>query len=158
MRELRGRGASTRRRRRASLSMTLLLLLSFAGAGCQKKQQPKNEAKAEGAIVSSSTTPGTQFRTKLALDPAQPKDGKAETFILSVTDLNGRPVTNAKITGALIMPIMDMGKNEFPMKEQDAGVYRGAGTATMDGEWEVQFTIAVGELQAKHGYHVMFSE
>ena len=132
--------------------MTLLLVVLLAG--CQKKEEPK----ADAAIVSSSTTPGTQFRTKLALDPAQPKDGKPETFTLSVTDLNGRPVSGAKITGALIMPIMDMGKNEFPMKEQDAGVYRGTGTANMEGEWEVQFTIAVGELKAKHGYHVIFSE
>lgn len=137
--------------RRAWVIAAMLALLL---AGCGKKAEPK----ADAAIVSSSTTPGTPFRTKLALDPTQPKDGKPETFILSVTDLSGRPVAGAKIAGALIMPIMDMGKNEFPMKEQDAGVYRGSGTTNMSGEWEVQFTIAAGAEKAKHGYHVVFGE
>ena len=136
--------------RRALVGLAALVVL-FAGCSSEKPKPPE-------AIVSSSATPGSPFRTKLEIEPAQPIDGKPETFVLSVADMNGKPVTGAKVAGELVMPIMDMGKNTFAMNEREAGVYRGTGTTTMSGEWEVQFTMTVGGMSAKHGYHVVFAE
>jgi nitrogen fixation protein FixH len=129
-------------------------LVALLLTGCQKKQ----ERQAESAIVSQSATPNSAFVTSLQVDPAQPKDGKPETFILTVRDKNRKPVEGAQITGELIMPLMDMGKNSFAMTDRGKGMYQGTGTANMSGEWEVQFTITANGATAKHGYHVVFGE
>jgi YtkA-like protein len=121
-------------------------------SGCSR-EKPK---PTPSAIVSSSVAPGSPFKTRLAIEPAKPIDGKPETFILTVTDTSGKPVTGALVAGELVMPVMDMGRNTFAMRETDAGVYRGTGTTAMSGEWEVQFTITAAGLTGKHGYHVVF--
>jgi len=135
------------------MKRALVGMLAFAVllAGCGEKPKPK-----ANAIVSQSTSPGSPFKTKLEIQPEQPIDGKPETFTLTVTDTSGKPVAGAKVAGELVMPIMDMGKNTFAMNEQSAGVYRGTGTTTMQGEWEVQFHIIAAGLSGTHGYHVVF--
>ncbi|MGC2321259.1 MAG: FixH family protein, partial [Terriglobales bacterium] len=73
----------------------------------------------------------------LALDPAQPKFGRKTNFRVTVKQTLGRPVDGAQVETSLVMPLMDMGKNQFALKPAGKGEYEGAGEFSMAGEWEV---------------------
>lgn len=59
------------------------------------------------------------------------------TFDISLSDENNRPVTGASVKISLVMPTMDMGKNEFTLADKGGGNYEGSGKFTMAGPWNV---------------------
>lgn len=73
----------------------------------------------------------------LTMSPAQPKFGRKTNFRVSVKQTLGSPVDGAQVEISLVMPLMDMGKNQFPLKPAGNGEYEGAGEFSMAGEWEV---------------------
>ena len=73
----------------------------------------------------------------LAMDPARPKFGRKTNFRVTIKQNLGSPVDNAQVELSLVMPLMDMGKNQFALKPAGNGKYEGAGEFSMAGEWEV---------------------
>jgi nitrogen fixation protein FixH len=46
-------------------------------------------------------------------------------------------VDGAQVEASLVMPLMDMGKNQFALQPAGNGAYEGTGEFNMAGEWEV---------------------
>ena len=121
----------------------LACLLAFAlifAAGCKKKEPAPPQPRERSAIIATQAAPGSAFTMSLAMDPAQPKFGRKTNFRVSVKQAPGIPVDGAQAEISLVMPLMDMGKNQFALKPAGNGEYEGAGEFSMAGEWEVVVT------------------
>ncbi len=94
----------------------------------------------------------------LAMDPAQPKFGRKTNFRVAVKQTLGTPVDGAQVEASLVMPLMDMGKNQFPLKPAGDGEYEGAGEFSMAGEWEVIVTASAERKTGKTTFHVNVGE
>lgn len=94
----------------------------------------------------------------LALDPAQPKFGRKTNFRVTVKQTLGRPVDGAQVETSLVMPLMDMGKNQFALKPAGKGEYEGAGEFSMAGEWEVVVTASAAGKTGKTTFNVNVAE
>jgi len=129
----------------AGYVFTTLALLFFAG--CKKKTAPP-QARAKSAIIATLAAPGSAFVMSLALDPAQPRFASKTTFRVTMKQTAGTPVDDAQVEVSLVMPLMDMGKNQFTLKPTGSGEYEGAGEFSMAGEWEV---VATATAQGKTG-------
>jgi hypothetical protein len=126
-------------------------LLTFAlllFAGCKKKESPPPKPHEKSAIIATQAAPGSAFIMSLAMDPAQPKFGRKTNFRATVKQTLGTPVDGAQVEISLVMPLMDMGKNQFALKPAGNGAYEGTGEFTMAGEWEV---IVTANAQGKSG-------
>ena len=124
-----------------SLSFALLLCtLLLSACNRQKQEEQKAAAPSSKVILSTTVAPGSTFKLSVSFDPPQPLMSKKTKFTLKVADASGAPVDNAKVNAALVMPLMDMGKNEFPLAAKGGGTYEGTGQFTMSGEWEVVCT------------------
>lgn len=141
-------------------SALLLILTLFVGA-CSKEQAKPPAASAAGAkvvlpgtVLSVTVAPGSAFKMSVAFEPPQPVMSKKTDFRLTLTDTAGAPVKDAKVQAALVMPLMDMGKNEFTLQPTANGVYTGTGQFTMSGEWEIVVTAAAGGRTGKTTFNV----
>ena len=67
-------------------------------------------------------------------------------------------VRAADVKVSLVMPLMDMGKNEFTAQEAAPGVYRGTGKFTMGDEWEVFVTVTKDGKKGVHVFNVRVQE
>jgi len=94
----------------------------------------------------------------LAMDPAQPKFGRKTKFRVTLKQTLGRPVDGARAEASLVMPLMDMGKNQFPLKPSGNGEYEGTGEFTMAGEWEVIVTASAEGKNGKTTFNVNVAE
>ncbi len=119
-----------------------LLACLFATAGCkgQSSNAHRKPSPTSGAILQVQEMPGSAFIMDLNTQPSQPKFGSKTTFRVKITDHGGAPISGAQVQARLVMPLMDMGKNQFPLKEVGGGKYQGSGEFTMAGEWEVNIT------------------
>ena len=129
----------------------VVFLLAFAllfCVGCKKKEAPPPRLREKSAIIATQAAPGSAFIMSLAMDPAQPKFGRKTKFRVSVEQTLGTPVEGAQAEVSLVMPLMDMGKNQFALKPVGKGEYEGTGEFTMSGEWEV---IVTASTQGKTG-------
>ncbi len=133
----------------------LALALIFA-AGCKKKDTAPPREKS--AILSTQAAPGSAFIMSLALDPAQPKFARKTTFHVTVKQTLGTPVDGAQVEVSLVMPLMDMGKNQFALKPAGNGEYGGAGEFSMAGEWEVVVTASAQGKTGKTTFNVNVAE
>jgi len=94
----------------------------------------------------------------LAMDPTQPKFGRKTNFRVTVKQTLGTPVDGAQVEASLVMPLMDMGKNQFALKPAGNGVYQGTGEFTMAGEWEVVVTASAQGKTGKTTFNVNVGE
>ncbi|MDP9267808.1 MAG: FixH family protein [Acidobacteriota bacterium] len=150
------------------ISRIVLLAGTFTIIGCQQTQVPAERSvaaptpQAQGnktAIIAERVEGTSPYKVAVALDPAQPVSQKPVTFRFTVADAAGKPAAGLNAGIALVMPIMDMGKNEFPAKETAPGVYEGSGAFTMDDEWEIFLTLQHGkDKPAKHVFNVRVAE
>ena len=128
-------------------------------AGCKPQTRTmEGPVAVKSAIIAERVEGTSPWKVALALQPPQPVNGKPETFRFTVTGADGKPAAGLTATVALVMPLMDMGKNEFPAKEVAPGVYEGTGTFAMDDEWEVFLTLRSADKQAKHVFNVRVAE
>ena len=137
----------------------LALLFAVAlvcAAGCKKNELPKPPTKS--AIISTQAAPGSAFIMSLALDPAQPKFGRKTKFRVTMKQMLGTPVDGAQVEASLVMPLMDMGKNQFALKPAANGEYEGAGEFSMAGEWEVVVTASAAGKTGKTTFNVNVAE
>jgi len=127
-------------------------------AGCKKQEeQPKSEAKKSG-IIATQAAPGSAFKMSLQLDPPQPQFAAKTRFRVKVSDLQDKPVPGAQVHAKLIMPLMDMGKNEFDLADKGNGEYEGTGEFSMAGEWVAVITAKQGDKTAKYDFNVMVGD
>ncbi len=136
-------------------------VLATCVAGCNKPQANQQPASPKsgrvvlsGTVLSITVAPGSAFKMAVSFDPPQPVMSKKTTFHLTVTDLSGAPVNDAKVQGSLVMPLMDMGKSEFTLQPTGGGVYQGTSQFTMSGEWEAIFTAAADGRSGKTTFNV----
>jgi YtkA-like len=132
----------------------LACALIFAG-GCKKKEPPPGGAKS--AIIATQAAPGSPFVMSLVLDPAQPKFASRTAFHVAIKQ-NGAPVNDAQGEISLVMPLMDMGKNQFALKPAGNGQYDGTGEFSMAGEWEVIVTASTQGRTGKTTFNVSVVE
>ncbi len=135
----------------------LACLLAFAlasAAGCKKKEAAPPKPREKNAIISTQAAPGSAFIMSLAMDPSQPKFGRKTNFRVTVKQTLGRPVEDAQVGVSLVMPLMDMGKNQFALKPAGTGEYAGAGEFSMAGEWEVVVTASAEGKAGKTTFNV----
>jgi nitrogen fixation protein FixH len=94
----------------------------------------------------------------LAMDPSHPKFGRKTTFRVTVKQTLGTPVEGAQLEASLVMPLMDMGKNQFALKPAGNGEYEGAGEFNMAGEWEVIVSASAQGKTGKTTFNVNVAE
>lgn len=142
--------------------LSVLLAGAFSFVGCQPKPAEKvapASAEKKSAIIAERVEGTSPYKVALAMDPAQPVSQKPVTFRFTVTDAAGKPAAARSANVALVMPLMDMGKNEFAAKETAPGVYEGSGAFSMGDEWEIFLTLRRGkEKPAKHAFNVRVAE
>jgi hypothetical protein len=141
---------------RTTVISTAVALL-FA-AGCKKKESSPPVPREKSAIISTQEAPGSAFLMSLAMEPAQPKFGRKTNFRVAVKRTLGRPVDGAQVEASLAMPLMDMGKNQFPLTPAGNGQYTGTGEFNMAGEWEVTVTAKEDGKTGKTTFNVNVSE
>ena len=138
----------------------LLVWIVLAGLvwGCSKPKPTESKSSAststDKVILSTSAAPGSAFKMAVRFDPPQPVMSKKTTFRLTLSDLAGAPVSAAAVQASLVMPLMDMGKNQFPLHAMGKGEYEGTGQFTMSGEWEVVFTTTAAGKSGKTTFNV----
>lgn len=137
-----------------------ILFLAAALAGCSKEQAKSPAPEKTGRVVGSATVlsmteaPGSPFKMAIGFDPPQPVMSKKTNFRLTLSGPSGALVKDAKVHASLVMPLMDMGKNEFDLQSAGNGVYAGTGQFTMSGEWEVVITAVAGNKSGKTTFNV----
>jgi hypothetical protein len=160
------RGAGTRERITAG-AQTLMLPKTLVGilgvtlllSACTQQKPAETKPPQKSAIIAERVEGTSPYKVALSTDPEQPVSQKPARFILTVSDAPGKPAAGLAVKVALVMPIMDMGKNEFVAKEVAPGVYEGSGTFSMDDEWEVFVTLQKGkEKPAKHIFNIRVAE
>ena len=143
--------------RNLCLACLLACALPFA-TGCRKKESSPPKPHEKSAIIATQDAPASAFIMALAMDPAQPKFGRKTKFRVTLKQTLGRPVDGARAEASLVMPLMDMGKNQFPLKPSGNGEYEGAGEFTMAGEWEVIVTASAEGKNGKTTFNVNVAE
>ena len=139
----------------------LACLLAFAVlfcAGCKKKEPAPQTPREKSAIISTQAAPGSAFIMALAMDPSQPKFARKTQFRVTIKRTLGSPVEGAQVEVSLVMPLMDMGKNQFTLKPAGNGEYEGTGEFSMAGEWEVVVTASAQSKKGKTTFNVNVGE
>jgi nitrogen fixation protein FixH len=137
---------------RRHISALALAALVVAG-GCKSQKQPAGGQQPAKNSAILATQAGSAFRMSLAVEPAQPKFASKTRFRVHITDDRGAPLSGADVKVSLVMPLMDMGKNEFLLEDAGNGNYEGAGEFGMTGEWEVIVTANAGKT-GKYTFNV----
>jgi len=123
--------------------------------GCKKKEPVPSAAHDQSAIIATQTAPDSAFTMSLWMSPAQPRFARKTNFHVTLKPASGAPADGAQVGVSLVMPLMDMGKNQFPLKQVGAGEYQGVGEFSMAGEWEVIVTAsAQGSSAGKTTFNV----
>jgi hypothetical protein len=135
-----------------------LIVLALLCAGCKKKEPAPPKPREKSAIISTQAAPGSAFIMSLAMDPAEPRLGRKTSFRVTVKQTLGRPVDGAQVEASLVMPLMDMGKNQFALKPASNGEYEGVGEFSMAGEWEVVVTASAEGKTGKTTFNVNVTE
>ena len=110
------------------------LCLTLACAGCAHPAAPPPSPS------------NAHWRMALTLIPAAPRQLDLTQFRVQISDSHGRPVSGAAVTISLVMPAMDMGRNQVTAKSGAAGVYTAVGRFTMPGQWQVTVQAGKGRL------------
>jgi len=110
--------------------------------GCNQERRAEKKPSASGVILSTTVAPDSAFQMSVSFDPAPPRMSTKTKFRIKLLDLAGAPVSGAQVQASLVMPLMDMGKNQFTLTPVGNGEYEATGEFTMAGEWEV--TVRIG--------------
>ena len=143
------------------LTLCLRILLSFTlllCAGCKKKESPPPVPREKSAIISTQDAPGSPFMMSLVMDPAQPRFGRKTNFRVTLKETPGKALEGGRVEASLVMPLMDMGKNQFTLNPAGNGEYQGTGEFNMAGEWEVVVTASAHGKTGKTTFNVNVAE
>ncbi len=133
----------------------LLFLPAVLLLGCTRPTAPAAPAHRPGPVILSTTiAPGSAFKILVSFDPPEPVMSRKTKFTAQLSDLAGKPIDKAKVQASLVMPLMDMGKNQFALTSKGGGMYEGTGQFTMSGEWEVVISAEQGGKTGKTTFNV----
>lgn len=93
--------------------------------------------------VSDFTVEG--FRIQVSLHPSPATALKPGTFIVTLRDADGRPVSGAAGAAAISMPQMLCGASPFGLTETEAGRYVGEGIPLMPGSSVADVSMTTGD-------------
>lgn len=138
--------------RRRILFMAIVLIVVGMMAGCsQKNSQPP----AQSAVASNSADTAGPWRLELKISPDHPSMIKPMTLALHITDEQGQPVNDAKVSGALSMKLMDMGVLPVTFVPQGSGNYAAAmKSVDMSGPWNLTVDATQGGTHMKKNFDV----
>jgi membrane fusion protein, copper/silver efflux system len=102
----------------------------------------KEFQKGESQQSTAAPTSGAQkAKLTFAVDPNPPKASSEAMFHITLTDAEGKPIPDAKVTVTLVMPAMPaMGMGEMRSTTDvpwAGGMYMGKGQISMAGPWNV---------------------
>lgn len=109
-------------RRLLLLLMTLLFALFLSS--CAASDMAHQQQTVEGLTIALEWA-------------ARPRLNQSQSFLISLTDNENKPVDNAEVYLDLDMPAMPMGTNQPIADPAGNGTYRVQAAYTMTGEWEV---------------------
>ncbi len=104
------------------------------------------------------TTESFPWSASLKTVPDKPQMNKPVNFQLTLVDQAGNPVSGAKVEGSLVMPLMDMGKNEFSFTEKGQGLYEGSGKMDMAGPWDLVVTAKADKAEGQKTFSLRVEE
>jgi hypothetical protein len=81
------------------------------------------------------------LNVSIALSPYPPVGWQEGAFDVTLTDGQGLPITDAKITLDLTMPAMPMPPNTLEAQHSENGLYHATGMFTMRGLWKLEVII-----------------
>jgi nitrogen fixation protein FixH len=92
----------------------------------------------------------------LTVLPAAPRQLDPAQFRVQITDSRtGKPVNGAAVIVQLVMPAMDMGRNQVTAQAGAAGVYTASGRFTMPGNWEATVQADKGAAHQTQSFPVL---
>ncbi|MGE0041987.1 MAG: FixH family protein [Vicinamibacterales bacterium] len=119
--------------------------LFFLDSESQLRAGLENYAAAPAEAAAGASD---RLSVDLASEPDPPKAGRT-TFIATIRDAQGTPVTGAEVSIVLFMPAMP--SMNMPAMRSDGvltatapGVYRGSADVLMSGRWDVTVTVTRG--------------
>ncbi len=132
-------------KRSAALALFAVVLLTACSPNKSQPPKPKESKPAP-------------WKMSLQTQPPQPQMNKDVTFRLSMADPQGKAVIGAEVNGALVMSLMDMGKNEFKFSDKGNGVYEAVGKMGMSGPWDVVVTAKVAGVEGQKTFPLTVHE
>ncbi len=130
-----------------SVAPVTLALVLLVACNPNKSQPPKpKEAKP------------IPWKMNLQTQPPEPQTNKDVTFRLTMADPQGKAISGAEVNGALVMSLMDMGKNEVKFSDKGNGVYEGVGKLDMAGPWDVVVTAKVAGVEGQKTFPLTVRE
>ena len=89
-----------------------------------------------------------------AIAPDPPKARGKNALTLTVTGLDGKPLTGATVTASVAMTTMDMGTSRPVFQDMGGGRYQGSIIFSMPGPWRVSVVVAfpAGGEQKRYEY------
>ena len=131
-----------------------LALLTIAAAlfGCGRRDRETTVTSSPSSSVQSVGP----YRISVENKPGRPIVGD-NTFVATVRDTAGRPVTNATLSALVVMPAMGAmprmeSRGEF--QEKKPGTYEAKYGLSMQGDWDVTITIHAAEGHAEAIYRL----
>jgi nitrogen fixation protein FixH len=127
----------------ASLALTL---------GCGKKANEQPVAQSQAAASADSASP---WRLELKISPDHPSMTKPITFEVHIADQRGQPVSDAQVSGALTMKVMDMGTTALKFSPKGNGDYAASIKGMdMSGPWNLAVDASQSNLHVKKNFDV----
>lgn len=127
--------------------LALFALILLAACGPKKSEPPK--PKEDEAFP---------WNASLKTEPDKPQMNKSVNFQLTLLDPSGKPLGGAQVHGSLVMPLMDMGKNEFSFADKGNGLYEGSGKMDMAGPWDLVVTAKVNAVEGQKTFPLTVGE
>jgi hypothetical protein len=138
-----------------------LFALALLSVACDRQKPPETDFAFPArpkALIAERVEGSSPFQVMLGLTPGEPRSNQDTGFRFAVRE-SDRPVRGANVQVSLVMPLMDMGKNEFDAQENATpGVYDATGKFTMGDEWEIIVTVTKDGKKGKHIFNVRVQE
>ena len=95
------------------------------------------------------------LKLNLTVVPDHPSMTKPIVFQVHVTNAQGQPVNDAKLSAALTMKLMDMGATQLTFTPKGSGDYEASVKSTdMSGPWNLAVNAAEGGATVKQNFEV----
>jgi hypothetical protein len=140
------------------LAATFGLMIGLIGCNSGSQLTLYSEKTYPPKSVIAERVEGTSpFKVRMYLDPEEPRADQPTRFEFTVMEKEQR-LRDARVDVSLVMPLMDMGKNQFSANPTPRGAYEGSGKFTMGDEWEVFVAITKDGKKGVHVFNVRVQE
>lgn len=107
------------------------------------------------ACTKGSTVSAGNYHVELTVSPDHPTMNKPIAFEVRVTATDGQPVSDADVTGALTMKLMDMGATQLKFAPKGNGNYEATvKSLDMSGPWSLAVNAKRGRESTQRSFDV----